>query len=100
MDMNDACDGNDPLILKIDNFVHITSPGYPENNYENNMNCTWKIESADGKRIELSIRGQLEEKYVFSINNNPITINLVLFTKKLYKLYFIFPTFFKATTLL
>ena len=61
--MDDACNGKGPLVVTIANSTDITSPGYPVH-YENNKDCTWKIVALDSKKIHLSIRGQLEKKYV------------------------------------
>ena len=61
--MDDACDGKGPLVITIANSTDITSPGHPSY-YPNNKNCSWRIVGLESKRIHLSIKGQVEKKYV------------------------------------
>ena len=61
--MFDACAPNGPLVLTIGNTTDISSPNFPEN-YPDQMNCTWRIVAANGKRIVLLVKGhELEKKY-------------------------------------
>ena len=67
--MEQACNGT-PMIITVSNKSDITSPNYPSK-YENNLNCTWKIEANPGRRIELAIQklqteGEIEKKYVIT----------------------------------
>ena len=64
LNMTNACYGNGPLIMKIETDEPITSPNYPEH-YPNDMKCTWNVVHADGKDIQLLIKGgnfDLEEE--------------------------------------
>ena len=67
--MMNACQPNGPYVLTISNATEISPPNDPENPgfYQNNLNCTWKIVTARGKRIRLDVEGnqnfEIEEKY-------------------------------------
>ena len=60
--MIEACKKH-PYIVTISNMTDITSPNYPVH-YDNNLDCIWIVKANDRNRIELSIRGDLEERYI------------------------------------
>ena len=52
--MDDACNGNGPMVFTMLNKTEIYSPNYPDN-YPNNIGCIWKFFAVDGFRIQLTI---------------------------------------------
>ena len=59
--MDAACRASRPMVITILNKTDISSPNYPEN-YDNDLNCQWRILADDDKRIELSLEGDELEK--------------------------------------
>ena len=62
-----GCTVNETIVLTSTMASTITTPGYPEN-YPDNADVTWKIESLDQTKIfRIEIRN-------FSVNCNPLTL--------------------------
>ena len=58
--MNEACK-NRPYVITMTNKTDVTSPNYPFN-YENNMDCKWHMLAGKRTRIQVSIRGEIENR--------------------------------------
>ena len=74
--MIEAC-RNIPYVITLTNKSDITSPNYPYN-YDNNMYCTWFILAGQQSRIEVSVRGELEDGCVkHSLHNFLILLKCI-----------------------
>ena len=63
--MLEACKKN-PYVVTATNETDISSPNYPLS-YDNNMDCTWIIIANKKSHIQLSVRGELEMRFVIKI---------------------------------
>ena len=66
--MIEACK-NIPYVITLVNNTDITSPNYPYN-YYNNLDCTWLILAGDRSRIQVFIKGELEDGFVNFLQHN------------------------------
>ena len=65
INMMGAC-GSRPLVITRFNKTDVTSPGFPNNPYPNNINCTWVIRADVDQRVLLEfVKGhEIEHKYL------------------------------------